>query len=79
MIIYLSHSSYCRSKIEEESGEPLSDWAKLLIGISTKVSVHEHKDYGVICDLEQDPNLVGLAPLHQVCPLNEYLETLSSE
>ena len=31
-----------------------------------KGSVHERKDYGIICDLEDDPNLVGLVALHQV-------------
>lgn len=48
------------------AGEQAADWSRFAIGASVKAVVHEHKDYGVIVDLVDDPNLVGLIPLHQV-------------
>jgi len=29
-------------------------------------AVHDVKDYGIVCDLEANPDVVGLAATHQV-------------
>ncbi len=58
----------CRAGAEAAAGEEAADWLRFAIGASVKAIVHERKDYGVIVDLVEDPNLVGLIPLHQVRP-----------
>ena len=61
-----------RSTIEQKQGEAVSDWSKFAIGSLKKAVMHEKKDYGVILDFEEDPNLVGLAALHEVNKLLSY-------
>lgn len=56
----------CRARAEAAAGEETADWSQFAIGASVQAVVHERKDYGVIVDLVDDPNLVGLIPLHQV-------------
>ena len=51
---------------EAAAGEQVTDWGQFSIGATVQAVVHELKDYGVIVDLADDPNLVGLIPLHQV-------------
>lgn len=69
----------CRAASEAAAGEDVADWNQFKIGAIVQAVVHERKDYGVIVDLVDDPNLVGLIPLHQVgCPLEEQLTSLSS-
>ena len=54
----------CRAEANAEGAE--SDWAKTPIGRIAKGAVHDVKDYGVVCDLEANPDVVGLAATHQV-------------
>ena len=63
-------ANVCRAAAEAAAGEPPVDWSAFAIGSGVKGTVHELKDYGTICDLDLDPNLVGLVAPHQVrlCP-----------
>ena len=56
----------CRAEANSEGSE--SDWAKTPIGSIAKGAVHDVKDYGIVCDLEANPDVVGLAATHQVSP-----------
>ena len=68
----------CRARAEATAGEEAADWSQFAIGSTVKAIVHERKDYGVIVDLVDDPNLVGLIPLHQVkCPVTACLTSSS--
>ena len=63
----------CRAQAEAAAGEEAADWAQFAIGAAVQAIVHERKDYGVIVDLVDDPNLVGLIPLHQAsCPHEDF-------
>ena len=42
------------------------DWASLAIGSAATGHVHEVQDYGVVCDLDANPDIVGLISTHQV-------------
>jgi len=53
------------------AGEAAVDWSLFGIGRVVSAVVHEVKEYGIICDLQDDDNLVGLIPLHQVPPPSE--------
>ena len=54
----------CRAEAGAEGAE--SDWAKTPIGSIAKGAVHDVKDYGTVCDLEANSDVVGLAATHQV-------------
>ncbi len=58
------HLLACRAEANAEGTE--SDWAKTPIGSMAKGAVHDVKDYGIVCDLEVNPDVVGLAATHQV-------------
>lgn len=49
-----------------------SDWAKTPIGSIARGAVHDVKDYGIVCDLAANPDVVGLVAPQQVrrfaCP-----------
>ena len=62
----MSPPLYCRAEANAEGSE--SDWAKTPIGSIAKGAVHDVKDYGIVCDLEANPDVVGLAATHQVHP-----------
>jgi hypothetical protein len=63
---YRSSPVYRRSAAEVAAGEEAVDWTSFEIGRVISAVVHEKKDYGIICDLIDNDNLVGLIPLHQV-------------
>ena len=43
------------------------DWSRLAVGSATTGRVHEVQDYGIVCDLDAHPDIVGLISTHQVC------------
>ena len=56
----------CRAAQEAEEASAV-DWGKLAIGGAATGRVHEVQDYGIVCDLDQHPDIVGLVSTHQVC------------
>ena len=55
-----------RNAAEDSAGQV--DWAELPIGGRAAGSVHDVKDYGVVCDLEAHADVVALATPDQVIP-----------
>lgn len=42
------------------------EWGELPVGGRAAGSVHDVKDYGVVCDLDAHPDIVALVTPHQV-------------
>ena len=55
-----------RSARDAAAGEAPIDWAGLPIGGMIDVRVSDVKEYGLLCDMEGFPDLVGLVAPHQV-------------
>ena len=49
----------------DEETEAIPWQTSLGAGSVIDVTVHEHKDYGIVCDFAAFPDLVGLASPHQ--------------
>ena len=60
----------CRAEANAEGAD--SDWNKTPIGAIAKGAVHDVKEYGVVCDLSANPDVVGLAATHQVCSCEKH-------
>lgn len=60
----------CRAEANAEGAD--SDWSKTPIGAIAKGAVHDVKEYGVVCDLAANPDVVGLAAAHQVCSCKKH-------
>ena len=59
------NSGLCRSA-QEEDKDAVINWSKLALGSAAAGSVHDVQDYGIVCDLEAHPDLVGLLSTQQV-------------
>lgn len=64
-ILPVDNYSECLPTVCRSGEDAENDWAKTPIGAITKGAVHDVKDYGVVCDLEANPDVVGLAASHQ--------------
>ena len=56
----------CLNRLAAEGKSSDVDWERLPVGGLAEGSVHEVKEYGIVCDLEAHPDLVGVATHEQV-------------
>ena len=55
----------CRAA-QEADKDAVVDWSQLAPGTLAAGSVHDVQEYGIVCDLEAHPDLVGLLNTQQV-------------
>ena len=66
-LFYLSSSFFWLYRAAQEADkDALVDWSRLVPGTAAAGSVHDTQDYGIVCDLEAHPDLVGLLNTQQV-------------